>query len=375
MLNIPIIEAAMRKMGLTGTALAAQCGVSKEATSNWLKGESLPRPSKLARLAAALELSVDSLLLLKEPPKPVFAYRTKRNKPVTGALLEAADEQAMHLAQLVPYVDELDFEPPVLKAPILDNDYIRKTATHTRESVGLKHKDVLSNENLELILHTFGAILVPVLWGMNKQKHENALTIYQAESKNYWVVFNINCYADDYKYWLAHELGHCLTMHVLDEEAGETFAEKFAQNLIFPDEIAHDCLEQLRASNDKMTTVIQYAEKYGISVITVLKAVDRLSSQIYGEKTNLDSPDFYAKWSNSQKKRQTITELVVGSGQISLTTYIAKTEQRYKTPIFKAISTFQEVEGGRNPAFISKALNISLGDAISLSCELWTTQP
>jgi len=58
MLNITAIESAMRKLGLNGTTLAEACHVSKEATSNWLNGESIPRPSKVAKLAEVLEMQV-----------------------------------------------------------------------------------------------------------------------------------------------------------------------------------------------------------------------------------------------------------------------------------------------------------------------------
>lgn len=43
------------------------------------------------------------------------------------------------------------------------------------------------------------------------------------------VLFNVGCRLDDFSYWLAHELGHCLTLHALTGDAGERFAELFAQ--------------------------------------------------------------------------------------------------------------------------------------------------
>lgn len=371
MLNITAIDSAMRKLGLNGKTLADACGVSKEATSNWLKGESLPRPSKLTRLSEVLSIPVDTLLEVVAPTPPVFAYRTRLNKPVTGPLRDAAEEQARHLEQLLPFVEgRCEFEPPLLRDPSLDAERIRLATIKVRQTLGFSNKDVVSTEALERLFHIFGAILVPVIWGLNKERHENALTVYLPESKTSWVVFNLGCRKDDYKYWLAHEYGHCLTMHALNEEDGEVFAEKFAQQLVFPDEVAHDCLEAVRSFNG-VTVVKEYADKYGISVITVLRAVDRLSEQLYGDKTGLGTQGFYAAWNATRKNVQTMSEVLFGSNTPSQVDYVIKAEAAYKTPVFKAIQGFQEAEGGRNPAFIASALNLGLGDALSLSHVLW----
>lgn len=375
MLNIHAIEAAMLKLGLNGTTLAEACGVSKEATSNWLKGESIPRPSKLTRLAAVLGLPVESLLKIIEPTQLIFAYRTRLNKPVTGLLRESAEDQARHLEQLLPFVEiDSEFEPPLLKNPSLEEERIRKAANAVRTSVGLGHMDVLSNSQLENLFRTFGAILVPVLWGLNKEKHENALTVFLPESKTSWVVFNLGCKQDDYKYWLAHEYGHCLTLHGLSEEEGEIFSEKFAQHLVFPDEVAHECLEKIRANGEGTKTIKDYAERFSISVITVLRAVDRLSEQLFGAKTGLGNPRFYASWKTSREVIPSMAHDIFGTDSPSSQDYIEKTEARYKTKVFEALQNFQEIEGGRNPAFIANALKIGLGDAVSHSHFLWERQ-
>jgi len=375
MLNIPAIEGAMRRLGMSGTALAEACTVSKEATSNWLNGESIPRPSKLTKLSEVLGIPVETLLNVVQPPTPVFAYRTKFNKPVSGPMRDAAEEQARHLEQLLPFVDERpDFEPPLLREPSLDAERIRNAATRARASLGLSNHDVLSNENLERLFHIFGAIFVPVMWGLNKERHENALTVYLPESKTFWVVFNLGCRSDDYKYWLAHEYGHCLTMHALSEEDGETFAEKFAQQLVFPDEVANECLAAVRASSDGLVVITEYAKRFGVSVITILRAIDRLSEQLYGVKTGLDTPKFYAAWNRGRANVPTMTRVIFGRDTPSQQEYVVKAGEYYKTPVFRAIQSFQETEGGRNPAFIASVLNLGIGDALSLSHVLWEHQ-
>jgi transcriptional regulator with XRE-family HTH domain len=375
MLNIQAIEAAMHNLGLNGTSLAEACDVSKEATSNWLKGESIPRPRKLTCLSNVLGIPIESLLEVSEPVPPVFAYRTRLNKPVTGALREAAEDQASHLQQLLPFIEvDSEFEPPLLKNPSLEEERILKAANAVRSSLGLSHADVLSNYQLENLFRTFGAILVPVLWGLNKEKHENALTVFLSESKTSWVVFNLGCKQDDYKYWLAHEYGHCLTLHGLSEEQGEVFSEKFAQYLVFPNEVAHECLEVIRAQENGNRTIKAYAEKYGISVITVLRAVDRLSEQLFGVKTGLDTPGFYRAWKSQRCSVPSMAHEIFGTDSPTSKDYVEKSESRFKTRVFEALQNLQLAEGGRNPAFIAGALKIGLGDAISHSHFLWERQ-
>lgn len=366
----------MRQLGLNGSAIADACQVSKQAVSNWLSGESMPRASKLSRLAEVLELSVDRLVNIQTPPKPLFAYRTTRNRPVSGKAREIAEELASHLKQLVPYVDEpFEFEHRVMQMPSLDEDRIRRAAQDARSLLRLSQTAVLSDNDVESLFHSFGAVLVPVLWGVNRQKHENALTVYIPESEDYWVVFNVACKQDDYKYWLAHEYGHCLTLHSLSEEDGETFAERFAQHLVFPDEIASECLEQVRAKQwNRLEVIEEYASKYGVSVITVLRGVDRLSEQLYGNSTGLANPSFYSAWNAGRKAVASKAQQVFGSDSPDMAQFVAQAEDLFKTPVFQALQNLQQTEGGRNPAFIAKTLNIPLGDAVAMSQVLWQRQ-
>jgi hypothetical protein len=176
---------------------------------------------------------------------------------------------------------------------------------------------------------------------------------------------------DDYKYWLAHEYGHCLTLHSLSEEDGEVFAEKFAQHLVFPAEVAYACLETMRASDTAMTIAQQYATKYGVSIVTVLKATEELSKELHGKNMGLLNSSFWARWNLGRTRVPSMLEVLFGTDTPSLEIYLDGCERLYKTPVFKALTAFQDADGGRNPAFIAHALKISLGDAISLSHALW----
>lgn len=376
MLNLPAIKSAMTKLGLTGSALAEKCEVSREAASNWLAGESIPRPSKLTKLAEVLGLSIDKLLEMEdETPEPVFAYRTKANRAVSGSSKLAAEELARHLQQLLPYVDSRsEFAPPQVVDPVVDEDHIRKVAERVRSSLNLGAAEPVSNEQMVSLFHAFGAFLVPVLWGLNKEQHENALSVYLPDSRASFVVFNLGCKQDDFKYWLAHEYGHCLSLHKLQDDEGETYAEKFAQCLVFPAAAAKECLAAIRQAttkNGQMRVAQDFADRFGVSIVTVLKESDRESVASIGAKTGLVDTGFWPAWKMGRDKVPSVAHALFNTDTPSQEEYIAKAEAVYGTPIFRALAEFQREDGGRNPAFIAHTLKVGLGDAIGLSYALW----
>jgi len=374
MLNLEKIKATMQRLGLTQVALAKDCSVSKEAVSNWLAGESIPRPNKLKALATALQLEVESLIASDGSNEPVVAYRMRRNRAPTGAALEAAQDQAYHLQQLVPFIRrETVFAPPVLENPRLDEEYIREAARQVRAKNGIGMTAPVSRNELLNLLHDFGALLVPVPWGKERDGHENALSVYLPESKTSWVVFNLNAKNDDFNYWLAHELGHCYTLHTLQGDEGEEFAERFAQELLFPLEAASEALSLINSATSKRDQANWFAGKYEVSVVTVLKQVDRAANKAALAPTGLQTQSFWASWNSTRHLVPSVAHELFGNESMSAADYVTKSEQKFRTPVFNAISQWQKQEGGRSPAFIVGVLNVDLGLAFELSHLLFTS--
>lgn len=359
----------MQQLGLSQANLAQLCNVSKEAVSNWLSGESIPRPNKLKSLAEALNLDIQSILKAEDStPEPIVAYRTRKNLEVTGKAKEAAYDLAAHLRELVPFIRKSTlFTPPILENPSLAEDYIREASQQVRAKIGLSPKAPLCREHLLQLHHDFGSILVPVLWGDNKDGHENALSVYLPESKISWVIFSLNAHDDDFNYWLAHELGHCYTLHTLQGNDGEKFAERFAQELLFPFEIATDALESIKANASPKERASWYAGTYSTSIVTVIRQSDRVAESLRVTPTGIETRSFWVDWNAGRKFVPTVLEVLFGESKLSTEQYILKCEDEFKTPIFSALAQWQEKEGGRSPSFISSALNIDIGQAIELS--------
>jgi Zn-dependent peptidase ImmA (M78 family) len=299
------------------------------------------------------------------------AYRTRQNRAVSGESQVAGDEVGRHLRELLQFMDTTAlFEPPVLRKPELDEGYIQEAAAAVRQNLGIASTDVVSREQLFELFHDFGAYLVPVFWGGDKDGHENAMSVYLPDSKASFVVFNLGCRQDDFKYWLAHEYGHCLTLHTLRGDEGEEFAEKFAQHLLFPDELATQALHTIHAAKsprDALAAANWFAVKYDLSVITVVRAADRMA-QVLGEKaTGLATKQFYAAWKSQRKLAPTMARVIFGKDAPSPAEYVAGSEKVFRTPIFKALGAWQNAAGGRSPAFIASALNVGLDQALELS--------
>lgn len=369
MLNTAYIKNTMLQLGLTQAKLATMCDVSKEAVSNWLSGESVPRPNKLKLLSETLSLELESLFKEDETfPEPVVAYRTRQNRAVTGAALSAANDLAQHLRELVPFVRrETLFASPVLEAPNLGDDYIREATRQIRARIGVTHKVPLGRKQLIELHHDFGSLLVPALWGKDRAGHENALSVYLPDSKASWVVFNLNAKADDFNYWLAHELGHCYTLHALRNVEGEKFAERFAQELLFPFEAAADALDDINSSGAPRERASWYAGNFEISVVTVIRQADRVAKSLGKKPTGLETPAFWAEWNSNRHTVPTVVETIFDSKEVSAEEYVLKSETEFSTPVFRALAQWQQREGGRSPAFIAASLNIGLGLAFELS--------
>lgn len=368
MLNVELIKSAMTGLGLTGTALAEACDVSKEAVSNWLSGESIPRPSKLKSLATTLKVAVEDLFVPdpSEPPEPVVAFRMRNNRAPTPEAQEAGEEVGRHLRQLLPFMGSL-FAPRHIVDPKVDQALIDDAAKAVRTQLGIGATEAVTHGHLLQLLKNFGAVLVPVYWGGDKVGHENAMSVYLPDTEASWVLFNVGCRLDDFSYWLAHEFGHCLTLHALTGDAGEKFAELFAQTLLFPKELAKKALADIRNSATPMELVHWYAGTYGVSVVAVVKAADRAAHDAKEPLTGLQTPHFFAKWKVDGKTARTASDELFGTSKPTAKELVSKGEQVFGTPVFRALSRWQRSEGGRSPSFVAAALNLKLGDAVEMS--------
>ena len=243
-LNIDRANQAVESKGLTQTAIAKALNVSKEAVSQWFKGKTFPRPNKLLQLGKLLELGFDELVIKADPFAPKVAFRKMKGTKTQDHHIKKAQEIGCFLRHLVPFVpfDTLAVAP-VLKAPSCDYDYLREVTAKVRSDINLSETGIVDFGHLIRRFSELQTVIIPVLWG-SKQHHENALHIHLPDSQTTWVYLNLDTNIHDFKFWMAHELGHCLSP-VLSGNEAEDFADAFAGSLLFPQDLAVDAYQRL----------------------------------------------------------------------------------------------------------------------------------
>jgi transcriptional regulator with XRE-family HTH domain len=372
-LNIKSIDLRVQELGLNQTALAKKMQVSKEAVSKWFRNEKFPRPDKLLKLARILNLSFGELVCkVSTGNEPVIAFRRKGAHKITPEYIDQAKDMGRILTDLVPYLpfDELS-QPAVLKAPSTDYAYVHKVTKRIREEIAVQEGDEIRFDSLINFFNDLQAVIIPVLWG-NKEHHENALHIYLPESMTTWIYLNLDCRIHDFKFWMAHELGH-IHAPTLQGEAGEDFADNFAGALLVPHELAAREYETLR-NLDNIWSQIKHihslAEKLVVSPLTVYYQINKYAAHSGEPKIDLETNKaIFQATSNFNKQFKSVNEGIFGTKSPSPFRYIASAKELFGSPFFDILKKYV-IEHHKSASFIQSLLNIPLLDAQNVYKEL-----
>ena len=370
-LNTANIKAAMDKAGLTQTRLAAKINVSREIVSKWLAGSKFPRPDKLLKLGLALDLVFTDLVTHPiNENEPVIAFRKRGNARTTGVHIKKAREMGHMLAPLVAYLpfDKL-LQPPALKNPRNEYAYIQEVANKVRMEIGLGIDKVLDFSHLIKRFNDLQAVIVPVMWG-KKERHENALHIYLPQSMTTWIYLNLDTEVHDFKFWMAHELGHVYARELRNEEA-EDFADDFAGALLYPANLAEQTYNELIVTDDKakqVEIIRSRADCYSISMISVFYEANKFATA--NNKEEIELGDYiYKANTNFYKQYETVREALFPDTSPDAAEYIKKSEEIFDTPFFSALRSYL-AENGKSAGYIQCILDTPLLDSKELHAEL-----
>lgn len=370
-LNITQIQDAMDALGLNQAGLSKRLEVSRAIVSSWLKGDKFPRPDKLLKLGLTLNMPFQELV---EKPltdiEPVIAFRKKGRRKTKDIHIEQAREMGHLLQLLIPYMpnDRL-FQPPVLKHPRLDYNYIQKAASRIRDEIGVKNSEPIEFAQLIQKIIEFDVVLIPVFHG-NKQNHENALHIFLPASKTTWIYLNIDSNIHDFKFWMAHELGHVIAS-TLQGDNGENFADSFAQALLFPAdqaEAAYEKVKRLRTMKSRINKIIELSNDLIISPVTVFEAINNFARERDCPEINL-SPEIYAATANLNKNFLNVAETLLGHRPASVKQYIEMAKGVFKSPFFDILRLYLS-ENEKSPGFVQSLMDISMLDAKEIHAAL-----
>lgn len=365
-LDVAKLDRALTTQGLSQASLAKQIGVTRAAVSKWFRGESFPRPDKLLKIALAVGLPYEELVSQTVENEPIVAFRKKGARKTTEVHVARAKDMGRLLIRLVPHLPgEPLTDPPSLRDPSLDYEYIQRAARDVRERIGVAEEAPLEFSDLIQHFERFTAVLIPVFWG-HREAHENALHIHLPESRTTWIYLNLDSQSHDFKFWMAHELGHVISPSLEGDDA-EDFADAFAAALVFPETCAVTEYEAL-ARKVNPGSIINHlkavAERFMISPITVFEQVRQYARATNQPALPLDRKAIYPAATNF-----TIRETLFDSEEPTASSYIRKSEEIFSTSFFKALSGYlrtEEVGAG----YVQAVLNTSLVDAKAISAEL-----
>lgn len=366
-LNVGQIEQAMASSGISQAALARTLGVSRESVRKWLSGLTFPRPDKLLRLAKTLDLSFQAIVVRNEPAAPVVAFRKARGTKTKDHHIENAQTMGRMLRQLVPFLPfDVLAMPPVLKSPRVDYAYLQKAAGLIREHIRIGPVENLDFHHLIRHFQTLQTVLIPVRWG-RKSVHENATHIHLPDSQTTWVYLNLDVNAHDFKFWMAHELGHCLAPELRGDTA-EDFADAFAGMLLYPHDLARPAYQILASLPDKtakLRKIMAIAEECLISPVTVYRQINACAEFMNEEPFDLEN-DIY-RWVTRFNQRYPDFSGVVFGDDLppEPQRYIQVCTELFDSPFFGVLTAFLK-QSGKGAGFVQTVLDVPLLDARGL---------
>lgn len=353
-LNISLLEERCRDRGLNQSAIASHLNISRAAVSKWFKGNSFPRPPELLKLGRLMELRHGDLVVsTPSPNEPVVAFRRRAACKTTSDHVARAKDMGRLLAQLVPYVEVDPFRgPSTLKDPSTDYAYLQALALQLRREMQVGESKPIEFEDLIGHYRDSQAVIIPVMWG-KKTQHENALHIHLPDSQTTWVYLNLDVSRFDFKFWIAHELGHVLSIDLLTAgriDEAEDFADAFAGALLFPEPAARKVYDDFAKQSEpagRIQALLKAAKTHLISPNSVHIEIGKYANAKGLDFTPVEPRTLHSSIARFNKRYPQISE------QLFETTptadhFMRVAQEVFQTPFYKALGEYiREHQPGR----------------------------
>lgn len=377
-LNLPRVEEAMSLLGLNNSKLSESMAVSRTIVGEWLAGKKFPRPDKLIRLGLTLKLRHDELVVDSSPLCAVVNFRKKAQRAIGSEHFVCGVRIALLLDEVAEFLTDEPIEtPPTLKKPQADYAYVQKVALRVRERLGRSSTDRVKYDDMVRLLEMYDVIPVPVFWGKNSEREHDAhcMHVQSPRSKREWVYINLDSLVFDFKFWVAHEIGHVLTVDSCTEDISEKFADMFAQAFLFSEQAAsaaYDSLVKLSAP-ELVINLISISSELDIAPYTVYKSVNayavsknipelqKIGRSYAVIKRFVDNHSTLFANLNVKKGQG----LVPTAGMLEPKEYVKVSEKYFRTCFFKALRAYLE-ENDKGPGFVKSILDIHSVDAKEL---------
>ncbi len=373
-LNRPLLEQTLAAKGFTQTSVADALGLTKAAVSKWLTGKSFPRPPELLKLGKLLGLGYTDLVASDRAStnEPLIAFRKRASTKTTAEHVAHAKQMGRLLE---PVVTHLGFDafisPGRLKKPSLDYNYLQALAAEIRRDLKLDPTGPVDFNDLIDKFKEMQAVIIPVLWGQ-KTRHENALHIYLPASKTTWIYLNLDSRIHDFKFWMAHELGHVLAVNLLesgDTELAEDFSDAFAGALLFPEPAAkevYEAYQQRHTAPGRIAVIMTAAERFVISPLSVYKEVQHFAETRTSRPfETVPEKAFYSALAGFNKGYPSVSEILFDGEKPSADRFMRISAEAFKTPFFAALGSYLK-ENPQSGSLVGQIFDVPLPDAKEL---------
>lgn len=368
-LNIEGLEEAMASKGLNKAKLAESLGISRTAVTNWFKGTNFPRPAELLKLGRLLGMKHNELVEKRsQRAEPLVAFRKRASCKTTDLDFERAKNMGVFLEQLVPYLDIDEFMAPGgLKNSSCEYGYIQSLVAKLRRELDIGEQESFDFTDLLELFQKHDAIIIPCLWG-KKTKHENALHIHLPESKTTWIYLNLDVEVHDFKFWMAHEAGHILTIDLLEEgklEEAENFADAFAGALLFPEPLAAKAYAEYAACErqiERLGILGEWANQHLISPYSVYKEMEKYAQSQGIEFKEVRGDVLHPYISTFNERFPDLSTHLFKGETPTANHFMREAQTTFETQIYKALGEYIE-EKDPSVGVIATILGISPMDA------------
>ncbi len=368
-LNPEILEKRCTEEGLNQSSIAKHLDVSREAVSKWFQGKSFPRPPQLLKLGRLLGLRHNELVIQQgASPEPLVAFRKRRSCKTTDGHIDRAREMGRLLRPLVPHLEfDAFIGPPSLKTPSTEYRYLQSLAAKLRREIGVAETEPVEFEKLIGLFQDYQAVVVPVMWG-KKSQHENALHIHLSDSKTTWIYLNLDVEIHDFKFWMVHELGHVLTIDLLEAgkvKEAEDFADAFAGAFLFPEACAketYSAYSRARSDSERIDVLIRFAETHTISPVSIYRELQHYSQHHDLKFTEIEPSILHPATTLFNERFPSLSEDFFDGEAPSPNHYVRMAQEAFGTVFFKAFAEYVR-ERKPSPSTIGSILAINPMDA------------
>ena len=218
-------------LSLEGLAERLDRPLTKQALSKYERGLSQPPPSRIADIAAALNVKASSLLAESDVEIEWIAYRklqrlSKSRQEQVAAVAKQRLEGEVRLRELFHLADRHDLPDPVEVQNVQDCEYAA-AVLRMRWHLGDRPVDSLVEQIEE---HGCAVVAWPEEWGFDG--------LSGWANRTPVLVLNEAAPADRQRFNAAHEIGHLVMKRTGDEKQDEAFAHRFAASFLVPAEAA-----------------------------------------------------------------------------------------------------------------------------------------